>query len=136
MPQKQGASVVSITFSPSDYNGQPLYCCDCEDISCKACGVNVHERSARELGAYVGFLRSPLTVITSEEYFIGKIPASALIELCEARLTTLSVEPARPMITLSTRAWEGGLNAGYMRDRTAELLAVARSANDQWVCWS
>lgn len=127
---------MSITFCPSDPNGRPLYRCDCEDLSCKACGVNVHERSARELGDYIRFLRSPLTVITSEEYFIGKIPASALIELCEARLAKLSVEPARSMITLSPRAWEGGLNAGYMRDRTAELLAVARSAEDQWVCWS
>jgi hypothetical protein len=127
---------MSISFFPSDQTGKSLYRCDCEDLSCKACGLNTNERNARELGTYIGFLQSPLVVVVSEEYFIGRIPALAMIELCEARLSQLSVEPARPMTARSDRAWEGGLTSGYMRDRTAELLSIAHSVKDQWISWS
>jgi hypothetical protein len=63
------------------------------------------------------------------------MPATELASVCERRLARLTVEQPIPHRQEGRVLW-CGRPAGYLRDRTAALLAIALAAGDRLVAWS
>jgi hypothetical protein len=122
---------VSVTFRPAGEDRRPLVRCACEELvdSCEGCrtALNLSNANAADLIRHVG--------LPYNDYLIGQIRAPELVTLCEARLARLEVEPAIATVQLTERASIGGRRSGYLREKTAALLAMARVAGKAWVSW-
>jgi hypothetical protein len=118
---------MSVSFWPADLDGRPLQRCTCLDFSCTACDLtlNVSNVNACELFAHIGLAWEP----------VGTMPAAEFAAMCERRLARLSAEPMIPPRTEGRVVW-CGRRAGYLRDRTAELLRVALAAGNGFVAWA
>lgn len=123
---------MSASFFPANSSGRALVRCTCEcENTCPACQLtlNLNERNWRDLLAYLGLEVAPS----------GTIDAPRLAELCRARLAMVEAEAEIPETDAHRRGQcrvvTAGRSVGYLRERTGELLQIARAAGDAYVSW-
>lgn len=134
---------MSLTFAPAAPGERPASC-SCEDawhemaeiaaeigasvepFDCPACRarLNINAHRGAELLAHVGLPAGG-----------GRERAARVVELCEARLAQLEVEPGYPAIATTAGTTLGSREPGRLRDLTADLLAIARAAGGGEVVW-
>jgi len=139
-------TTMSISFFAATSEGRPLIRCSCDLsgpeellLTCPACKgeLNLCSTRASELLTWIG--------LRAEQ--CGHHSARDLAARCRRRLwdeernhdPALSGEAQREALGLpqgGARAIMFGRDAGYLRDRTAQLLSVAELAGDGWVAWS
>jgi hypothetical protein len=135
---------MSITFFPATTEGRPLLRCSCDlegpaDLlmTCARCRseINLCNPNALDLLQWLG--------LPIDSY--GQAPARDLAARCRRRLWdeprnrdgALSGEERASASGLAgdDRVVVSGRRAGYLRDQTGRLLAVAEVAGEGLVCW-
>jgi hypothetical protein len=131
---------MSITFFAANASGRPLLRCSCdldgpvEFMTCPACQaeINLCNTNALDLLAWIG--------LAPASY--GEAPAHDVAARCRRRLwdEARNHDPAVPAVVLpagrGARLIAVDRQAGYLRQRAADLLAVAERAGEGLVCWA
>jgi len=138
---------MSITFAPMTSGRRPVVPCTCDpawsedlEFPCEGCrlAVNLSNSNAYDLLRWLELTPDAC----------GEVCARELAARCRRRLWD-EVRNHDPAVSASdqrkqlggggrsgARLFTFGRDAGYLRDRTTQLLEIAEAAGDGWVTWA
>lgn len=139
---------MSITFSIRDLDGSYSYRCDCSQRWCDACDLAWSAgESAPEMFSCENCTSTEINMANSNALdflkwvgvpfdYCGEIAASDLAARCRRRLWNeeRNLDPAIPPCE-DGRIIYGGRRAGYLRERTEQMLALCEKAGERMICW-